>query len=144
VKEGTFCLTYGDGVSDVDITASIAFHKETKGVGYFDCSAAIRSFWNFTLGEESSKIDTFKEKPKGDGVENAWINGGFFVVEPEALRYISEDQTIWEKEPLEQMAENGQLSAFKHYGFWQAMDTLRDKQVLESLCSEGKAPWKIW
>jgi glucose-1-phosphate cytidylyltransferase len=144
VKEGTFCLTYGDGVSDVDITASIAFHKEQKALVTLTAVQQSGRFGIFTLGEESSKIDTFKEKPKGDGVENAWINGGFFVVEPEALRYISEDQTIWEKEPLEQMAENGQLSAFKHYGFWQAMDTLRDKQVLESLCSEGKAPWKIW
>jgi glucose-1-phosphate cytidylyltransferase len=144
VKEGAFCLTYGDGVSDVDISASIAFHKEQKTLVTLTAVQQSGRFGIFTLGEESTRIDSFREKPKGDGVENAWINGGFFVVEPEALDYITDDQTVWEKEPLEQIAEIGQLSAFKHFGFWHPMDTLRDKQVLEALCAAKKAPWKIW
>lgn len=144
LKGETFCLTYGDGVSDVDITASIAFHKEQKTLVTLTAVQQSGRFGIFTLVEESNRIDSFREKSKGDGVENAWINGGFFVVEPKALDYIIDDQTVWEKEPLGQMAENGQLSAFKHFGFWHPMDTLRDKQVLEALCTAKKAPWKIW
>ena len=144
VKGGTFCLTYGDGVSDVNISASIAFHKEQKTLVTLTAVQQSGRFGIFTLGEQSTRIDSFREKPKGDGVENAWINGGFFVVEPKALDYIIDDQTVWEKEPLEQIAKIGQLSAFKHFGFWHPMDTLRDKQVLEALCSAKKAPWEIW
>lgn len=144
VKDSTFCLTYGDGVSDVDISASIAFHKEQKSLVTLTAVQQPGRFGIFTLGEESTRIESFREKPKGDGVESAWINGGFFVVEPKALDYITDDQTIWEREPLEKLAEAGQLSAFKHFGFWHPMDTLRDKQVLEELCNSKKAPWKIW
>lgn len=144
VKGDTFCLTYGDGVSDVDISASIAFHKEQETLVTLTAVQQSGRFGVFTLGDESTRIDSFKEKPKGDGVENAWINGGFFVVDPRALDYLTDDQTVWEKEPLEQMAAIGQLSAFKHFGFWHPMDTLRDKQVLEALCIAKKAPWKIW
>ncbi|MDG1279237.1 MAG: glucose-1-phosphate cytidylyltransferase [Algoriphagus sp.] len=144
VKDETFCLTYGDGVSDVNISASIAFHQKQKTLVTLTAVQQPGRFGIFTLGDESTRIESFKEKPRGGGFENAWINGGFFVVEPEALNFISDDQTVWEKEPLEKLAEIGQLSAFKHFGFWHPMDTLRDKQVLESLCNANKAPWKIW
>lgn len=144
VKGETFFLTYGDGVSDVDISASLAFHRNEKTLVTLTAVQQPGRFGIFTLGSESNTINSFKEKPKGDGAENAWINGGFFVVEPEALDYITGDETIWEKEPLEKIAEIGQLSAFKHSGFWQPMDTLRDKQVLESLWDAKKAPWKNW
>lgn len=144
IKDETFCLTYGDGVSDVDISASIAFHRQQKTLVTLTAVQQSGRFGIFTLGDESTTIQSFREKPKGDGVDNAWVNGGFFVVEPQALDYISNDQTIWEKEPLEQLAEIGQLSAFKHLGFWHPMDTLRDKQVLENLYDTKKAPWKIW
>lgn len=144
VKGETFCLTYGDGVGDVDITASIAFHRQEKSLVTLTAVQQTGRFGIFTLGDESTKINSFKEKPKGDGVENAWINGGYFVVESEALDFISDDQTVWEKEPLEHFADTGQLSAFKHLGFWHPMDTLRDKQVLEGLWEAKKAPWKNW
>lgn len=144
VKDETFCLTYGDGVSDVDISALIAFHKEQKSLVTLTAVQQSGRFGIFTLGDQNTRINSFREKPKGDGIDNAWVNGGFFVVEPEALDYISNDQTIWEKEPLEQLAEIGQLSAFKHFGFWHPMDTLRDKQVLENLYETKKAPWKVW
>ncbi len=144
VKGETFCLTYGDGVGDVDISESIALHKKEKALVTLTAVQQSGRFGIFTLKDESTKINSFKEKPKGDGVENAWINGGFFVVEPEALDYIIDDQTVWEKEPLEKLAEIGQLSAFKHFGFWHPMDTLRDKQVLEGLWDAKKAPWKNW
>jgi glucose-1-phosphate cytidylyltransferase len=144
VKDETFCLTYGDGVSDVNISASIAFHKKQKTLVTLTAVQQPGRFGIFTLGDESTRIESFKEKPKGGGSENAWINGGFFVVEPEALDFISDDQTVWEKDPLEKLAEIDQLSAFKHFGFWHPMDTLRDKQVLENLCNANKAPWKIW
>ncbi len=144
VKGETFCLTYGDGVSDVDISASIAFHQREKTLVTLTAVQQSGRFGIFTLGDDSTRINSFKEKPKGDGVENAWVNGGFFVVEPQALDYIAGDQTIWEKEPLEQLAEIGQLSAFKHFGFWHPMDTLRDKQVIEALWETKKAPWKNW
>lgn len=144
VKGGTFCLTYGDGVSDVDISASIAFHQKQKTLVTLTAVQQPGRFGIFTLGDESTRVESFKEKPKGGGAENAWINGGFFVVEPQALDFISDDQTVWEKDPLEKLAEIGQLSAFKHFGFWHPMDTLRDKQVLESLCNANKAPWKVW
>ena len=93
------------------------------------------------LSEGSNKIDAFREKPRGDG---AWVNGGFFVVEPEALEYIENDSTVWEQEPLRNLARDGKLSAYRHEGFWQAMDTLRDKNYLEELWAKGNAPWKSW
>ncbi len=144
IMDETFCLTYGDGVSDVDITTSIAFHKQQNAVVTLTAVQQPGRFGAFTLKHGDDKIDSFREKPKGDGVNNAWINGGFFIVEPEALKYIEDDQTTWEREPLEQLASNGELAAFKHTGFWQPMDTLRDKHLLEDLWESKSAPWKIW
>ena len=144
VKDEPFCLTYGDGVSDVDITASIEFHKKSGTLVTLTAVRQSGRFGIFTLQGDNEKIGAFAEKPQGDGVENAWINGGFFVVDPKALNYLEDDQTVWEKSPLENLAVEGQLSAYRHLGFWQAMDTLRDKQVLQSLWEEGNAPWKSW
>jgi glucose-1-phosphate cytidylyltransferase len=144
VKDEPFCLTYGDGVSDVDITASIEFHKKSDALVTLTAVRQSGRFGIFTLQGDDNKIGAFAEKPQGDGVENAWINGGYFIVDPKALDYIEDDQTVWEKGPMETLAERGQLSAFRHSGFWQAMDTLRDKQVLQALWDKGDAPWKSW
>ncbi|RPA68299.1 glucose-1-phosphate cytidylyltransferase [Cyclobacteriaceae bacterium YHN15] len=144
VKDETFCLTYGDGVSDIDISASIEFHKKQNATATLTAVQQPGRFGAFTLGQDDAKITHFREKPKGDGVDDAWINGGFFIVEPKALEYLSGDDSIWEREPLENMAKEGGLAAFKHYGFWQPMDTLRDKNVLEEMWNDGKAPWKKW
>jgi glucose-1-phosphate cytidylyltransferase len=127
VGDSTFCLTYGDGVSDVDITALIAFHRAHGRLA--------------TLGADDSEVAHFKEKPTGDG---GWINGGFFVLEPRVIDYIAQDDTVWEDGPLRALAESGQLRAYRHSGFWQPMDTLRDRELLERLWSTGAAPWKIW
>ncbi|WP_339877751.1 glucose-1-phosphate cytidylyltransferase [uncultured Algoriphagus sp.] len=144
IKDEAFCLTYGDGVSDLDITESIAFHKSQKSIVTLAAVLQPGRFGAFILDQEDTKVQSFREKPTGDVMNNAWINGGFFIVEPEALNYIVDDNTIWEREPLEELAKNDQLSAFKHTGFWQPMDTLRDKHMLEELWDQGKAPWKIW
>jgi|TARA_B110000879_G_scaffold207855_1_gene292324 glucose-1-phosphate cytidylyltransferase len=136
---GSFCLTYGDGVSDVDITALIAHHKAQK------CSAtvtAVQPDGRFGALEISDgKAINFMEKPEGDG---QWINGGFFVCEMEIFDHLGADETVFEKEPLETIARSGQLSVWKHHGYWAAMDTLRDKNQLEKLWAENAAPWKIW
>jgi glucose-1-phosphate cytidylyltransferase len=139
-----FCLTYGDGVSDVDITKSIAFHKEQEALVTLTAVQQPGRFGAFTLSDQTSHVTSFREKPKGDGVNNAWINGGFFVVDPKAVDYITDDKSVWEREPLEILAKTGKLAAFKHTGFWQPMDTLRDKHVLDDLWTAGKAPWKLW
>jgi glucose-1-phosphate cytidylyltransferase len=144
VKDEPFCLTYGDGVSDVDIKASIEFHKNSDALVTLTAVRQSGRFGIFTLQGDDDRIGAFAEKPQGDGVENAWINGGYFIVDPKALDYIEDDQTIWEKGPLETLAEKGELSAYRHSGFWQAMDTLRDKQVLQALWDKGDAPWKSW
>jgi glucose-1-phosphate cytidylyltransferase len=144
IKDETFCLTYGDGVSNIDIKSSIAFHIEQSAAVTLTAVQQPGRFGAFTLHHEENKISNFREKPQGDGDTNAWINGGFFIVEPKALEYISDDQTTWEREPLEEMANKGELAAYKHNGFWQPMDTLRDKHLLESLWESNKAPWKIW
>lgn len=141
LDEGTFCMTYGDGVSDIDLTAELAYHREQ---GLLATMAAIKPpgrFGAFSLHPEDKKVENFHEKPQGDG---AWINGGFFVLEPAVLDYIDSDATTWEQEPLQRLAEEGQLGAYRHDGFWQPMDTLRDKNVLEGLWDSGKAPWKVW
>lgn len=138
-----FCLTYGDGVSDVDITRSLAFHREQGACVTLTAVQPPGRFGSFTLGEHTSRITSFREKPEGDGA-GAYINGGFFVCEPKALDYIADDNTVWERQPLEQLATAGQLAAFRHDGFWQPMDTLRDRNYLEELWRSGKAPWKIW
>lgn len=140
----TFCLTYGDGVSNVNILDLINFHKKGKALVTLTAVKQPGRFGVFTLSDDQNKIVSFREKPKGEGVDNAWINGGFFVVEPKALNYITDDDTIWEREPLEILANTNELAAFKHDNFWQPMDTLRDKQFLEDMWNSGKAPWKIW
>ncbi len=134
-----FCFTYGDGVSNVDITQLVRFHKKQ---GTIATVTAVQPPGRFgALNIKENKIEQFEEKPRGDGT---WINGGFFVLSPAVLDYIRDDQTIWEKEPLQEMAAQGQLSSFLHKGFWQPMDTLRDKTHLDELWNSGRAPWKIW
>lgn len=134
-----FCLTYGDGVSDVNITDLLAFHKAQNVAATLTATIPPGRFGALDLN--GSKVNSFMEKPKGDG---AMINGGFFVLSPQVLDYITDDSTIWEREPLERLAQEGNLAAFQHHGFWQPMDTLRDKIQLEELWQSGKAPWKKW
>ena len=133
-----FCLTYGDGVSDVNLRELLAFHCKQKT---FATVTAVRPAGRFgALVTEGAKVVNFQEKPEGAG----WINGGFFVLSPRVIDYIQGDDTVWEREPLERLAHEGQLSAFPHDGFWHPMDTLRDKNQLEALWSSGHAPWKVW
>ncbi|GAB4425054.1 MAG: glucose-1-phosphate cytidylyltransferase [Chloroflexi bacterium OHK40] len=139
----TFCMTYGDGVGNVDITGLIAFHREQRTLATLTAVQPPGRFGAFTLGEDQSRISSFKEKPQGDG-EGAYINGGFFVLEPKVLDYVADDSTVWEREPMEGLARDGQLAAYRHNGFWQPMDTLRDKHYLEELWARGQAPWKVW
>ena len=139
VGEETFCMTYGDGVSDVDISALIAFHQRE---GRDATVTAVRPPGRFgALAINGGRVDGFIEKPQGDG---SWINGGFFVLSPKVLDRIEGDQTTWEQEPLVGLAKDGQLSAFRHEGFWQPMDTLRDKRVLDDLWTNRQARWKRW
>jgi glucose-1-phosphate cytidylyltransferase len=141
IDNETFCLTYGDGVSDVNISELIKFHLEQKALVTLTAVQQPGRFGAITLKGDQSKISAFREKPLGDG---AWINGGFFVVEPEVIAHIKDDTTVWEEEPLHNLAKDGQLAGFKHNGFWHPMDTLRDKMVLEELWQSGTAPWKVW
>ncbi|NQY10405.1 MAG: glucose-1-phosphate cytidylyltransferase [Flavobacteriales bacterium] len=134
-----FLLTYGDGVSDVNIKELIDFHKEQ---GKVVTVTSVQPEGRFgALEIEGTSVKSFNEKPKGDGT---WINGGFFVCEPNVLDYIEGDTTVFEKEPLEKLASEGNLTAYKHTGFWQAMDTMREKHLLESYWSKGEAKWKTW
>jgi glucose-1-phosphate cytidylyltransferase len=137
--EEAFCFTYGDGVGDIDISATIAFHKTHGKAATVTATLPPGRFG--ALDIQQNQVKNFKEKPKGDG---AMINGGFFVLSPSVLEYIDGDHTTWEQEPLITLAERGQLMAYEHTGFWQPMDTLRDKHLLESLWESGKAPWKKW
>lgn len=137
----TFCLTYGDGVSDINIAWLIEFHKKSSALVTMTAVQPPGRFGAFTLKQDQTTIENFREKPNGDG---AWVNGGFFVIEPEALSYIENEQTVWEQEPLQKLAEEGKLQAYKHTGFWQCMDTLRDKNYLDVLLQKGQAPWKTW
>jgi glucose-1-phosphate cytidylyltransferase len=137
----TFCLTYGDGVSDINITELIGFHREQKTLATLTAVQPPGRFGTFSLAKGQTRISSFREKPKGDG---AWVNGGFFVLEPGVLDYIEGDTTVWEQEPLHNLAHNGLLSAYKHYGFWHPMDTLRDKNFLDELWASGSPPWKVW
>ena len=137
--EELFCFTYGDGVADVNIAELIEFHKKQDVLATLTATHAPGRFGALDIGNH--KVASFKEKPKGDG---AMINGGFFVLSPKVIDLIEGDHTTWEREPLEQLAEQGQLAAFPHDGFWQPMDTLRDKVLLEELWNSGKAPWKVW
>lgn len=134
-----FCLTYGDGVGDVDITKTIEMHTS---IGRLATVTATQPPGRFgAIRYDGDKVLGFQEKPQGDG---GWINGGFFVLSPEVGRYIDGDSSVWEREPMENLAKDGQLSVYFHNGFWQPMDTLRDKKHLEELWETGKAPWKIW
>lgn len=141
LNDETFCFTYGDGVADIDITSLVAFHKAQKLKATLTAVQPPGRFGAIVLGKNESQIHSFHEKPTGDG---AWINGGYFVLEPSVIDYIQDDTTTWEAEPLQRLAQDGQLNAYKHSGFWQPMDTLRDKQYLESLVEKGKAPWIKW
>jgi glucose-1-phosphate cytidylyltransferase len=141
IGDETFCFTYGDGVTNLNIQSVIEFHRSQKTLATLTAVQPPGRFGAFGLKADQKKISTFKEKPKGDV---AWINGGFFVLEPEVMQYISDDTTVWEKDPLENLARDGNLAAYKHKGFWQPMDSLRDKNFLEELWQSGTAPWKIW
>ena len=134
-----FMLPYGDGVGNINIKELLEFHKKH---GRYATLTAVQPSGRFgALDLEDVQVKAFKEKPKGDG---AWINGGFFVLEPQIFDYIEGDETIWERDPLENLAKDGQLMAYKHTGFWKPMDTLRDKRELESLWQSGNPPWKVW
>lgn len=135
-----FCLTYGDGVGDVDITRLVNFHKEQGRLATLTATQPPGRFGALNL-ESGSKVVSFQEKPHGDG---SWINGGFFILSPKVIEYIESDATIWERDPMEKLAAEGQMSAYLHHGYWQPMDTLRDKNHLEELWASGKAPWKTW
>jgi len=137
--DDAFCLTYGDGLSDVNIGALVSFHQAQKVKATVTATFPPGRFG--TLALSGNKVSTFLEKPKGDG---AMINGGFFVLSPEVIDYIDDDATVWERDPLQRLANEGNLAAYHHPGFWQPMDTLRDKLYLEELWQSGKAPWKIW
>ena len=138
-NEKYFLFTYGDGVSDIDITASVKFHRQHEKMVTLTATYPPGRFGALEIKEKI--VESFQEKPRGDG---ALINGGFFVLSPKALDYIEDNNTVWEQEPLKILAENGELMAFQHPGFWQPLDTLRDKNYLEELWAKGKAPWKIW
>ncbi len=135
----TFCFTYGDGLSNVNIAAEIAFHRQH---GTMATVCAVQPPGRFgALDVQGPRITSFQEKPMGD---RAWINGGFFVLEPSVVDLVMDDSTVWESGPMEVLASRGQLSAYTHTGFWQPMDTLRDKLKLEALWQDGEAPWKVW
>jgi glucose-1-phosphate cytidylyltransferase len=138
--DGTFLLTYGDGVADVDIGRLASFHKAHGRLATITAVQPSGRFGALDI-DARDRVVSFKEKPKGD---NAWINGGFFVLESKVFDYIEGDRTIWEREPLETLARNGELAAYRHTGFWQPMDTLRDKNQLDELWGTGKPPWKTW
>jgi len=139
LEDEPFCFTYGDGVADVNVGDLIAFHQAE---GRKATLTAVQPPGRFgSLAFERGRVLAFEEKPQGDG---SWINGGFFVVDPSVLDLVDGDQCTWEQRPLQTLAESGQLSAYHHQGFWQPMDTLRDKNLLEELWQQGRAPWKVW
>jgi glucose-1-phosphate cytidylyltransferase len=142
IGDETFCLTYGDGLSNLDIGALISFHRKQGTQATLTAVQQPGRFGVFNLAHDEMLVSQFQEKPlNGD---TPWINGGFFVCEPSVIDLVRDDSTVWEKEPLEILARSGNLSAFRHAGFWQPMDTLRDKYYLEDLWKSGKAPWKMW
>lgn len=138
-SDETFCMTYGDGLADIDIGKLLQFHRQQKKLATVTAVQPAGRFGSLDI--TGDKVDKFIEKPVGDG---SWINGGFFVLSPKVLDYIEGDLTRWEVEPLSRLAEEGQLSAYQHEGFWHPMDTIRDKNYLEGLWNNGTAPWKIW
>lgn len=135
-----FCFTYGDGVSNVDIGKLVAFHEQSGRLATLTAVRPPGRFGALSL-QPGDSVASFREKPKGDG---GWVNGGFFVLQPQVIDYIEGDATVWEAEPLERLARDNQLGAYRHDGFWQPMDTLRDKKILEDLWASGNAPWKNW
>jgi glucose-1-phosphate cytidylyltransferase len=137
--DDTFCLTYGDGLADVNISQIISSHKKNNTLATLTAVQPQGKFGAVTI--QDGKVKTFEEKPKGN---SGWVNGGFFVLEPEVVDYIQGDDTMFEREPLQQLTKENQLSAYHHTGFWHPMDTLRDKNELEELWSKGNAPWKVW
>jgi len=138
--EGTFCLTYGDGLADVDVSGLIDHHRRHGRLATITAVQPPGRFGSLEIGSVEAVLG-FQEKPKGDGT---WINGGFFVLEPAVIDRIEGDATLWEQEPLKGLAADGQLTAYHHHGFWQPMDTLRDRVLLEELWGQGRAPWKVW
>ena len=138
-NESAFCFTYGDGVGDIDISASIAFHQQHQKLATLTATFPPGRFGALDIHQQ--QVTSFKEKPRGDG---AMINGGFFVLNPKVIDYIKDDATIWEQDPMMRLADEHQLMAYEHSGFWQPMDTLRDKIHLENLWAAGQAPWKCW
>jgi glucose-1-phosphate cytidylyltransferase len=138
-NDKAFCLTYGDGLADVDLQTLIALHEREKRLATVTATQPPGRFGSLEV--DSTRVLGFREKPVGDG---GWINGGFFVLDPKVGDYIEGDATVWEREPLERLAREGQLSVYYHRGFWQPMDTLRDKRQLEELWESGDAPWKVW
>jgi glucose-1-phosphate cytidylyltransferase len=137
--EEAFFFTYGDGVADIDIKGLMAYHREQKTLASVT-AVQPPGRWG-SLDIQNNRVASFKEKPQGDG---SWVNGGFFILSPKVIDYVKDDTTVWEQEPLEKLASTGQLAVYKHDGFWQPMDTLRDKVHLENLWASGKAPWKVW
>lgn len=141
IGDETFCLTYGDCVGNVDISALIEAHRREQALVTLTAVQPPGRFGALQLHEEANRIDAFVEKPEGDG---AWISGGFFVVEPEALDYIDDDAAVWEEAPLERFAQEGRLAAYRHRGYWQPLDTIRDKMFLEQEWQSGSPAWKVW
>jgi glucose-1-phosphate cytidylyltransferase len=139
LDDETFCFTYGDGLSDIDLRKLIDFHKEQKTLATVTGVRPPGRFGAMSISE--NKVLKFQEKPEGDG---DWINGGFFVLEPQVLDYIQNENTVWEREPLEKLSNEKQLSAYLHSGFWQPVDTIREKNILEELWKNNSAPWKKW
>lgn len=144
IGDESFFLTYGDGVSDVNFKQLLEFHKSQGTHATLTAVQPPGRYGAFKLEDKNEKILSFREKPVGDGQDAAWINGGFFVLEPSVLDYIENDGTIWERDPMEKLAKMGELSAYKHNGYWQSMDTLRDRNVLEEIWLDGNPPWKNW
>jgi glucose-1-phosphate cytidylyltransferase len=142
VGDEPFFFTYGDGLSDVDLDALLDFHRGQGSLATLTAVQPPGRFGAFTLVEGQTRVERFREKPQGDQEgESAWINGGFFVLEPAVIDYIGGDETVWERGPMEELAQGGKLAAYRHTGFWHPMDTLRDKTVLEDLWASGRAPW---
>ncbi len=134
-----FCFTYGDGVADIDVSKLVEFHRSQRTLATVTAVQPPGRFGALDLQE--NKIRSFQEKPQGDG---GWISGGFFVLSPRVIDYLDGDDTVWERTPMQRLASDGQMSAYLHRGFWQPMDTLRDKTLLEDLWNSGQAPWKAW
>jgi glucose-1-phosphate cytidylyltransferase len=139
--EADFCFTYGDGVADIDVTALVAQHRASGLLATITATVPPGRFGALDIDQEAMRVRHFREKPRGDG---GAVNGGFFVLKPAVIDMIAGDDVLWEQAPLESLAERGQLGVYNHTGFWQPMDTLRDRNHLEQLWAEGRAPWKSW